>query len=232
MNNQLVLKNSYMKVNRARALIKELDATIELELSKNPPRHEFEEVIRNPKTGQITSAKIHVIFEGVSEDTGLILGDIIHNLRSSLDLMACDLVENNGLSAKNVCFPFASDAAEFNKMITRRNFHRTGNAAVELLKTFKPYKNGNKLLRAIHDIDIRDKHIAVVPVAQFARSSPSISEDRREIAAPRPVPLFQFPATTALSGSPLFETLEEMVELVVKILDEFSAVIAPKPPNG
>jgi hypothetical protein len=87
-----------------------------------------------------------------------VIGDAIHNLRSALDLMACDVVSHNGGNPTGVYFPFAPRAAELEKAIKEKNLRRASPEAVALLRTLKPYRGGNDDLRALHDLDIHDKH--------------------------------------------------------------------------
>lgn len=57
---------------------------------------------------------------GLPSDVPLMLGDAIHNLRAALDLLACDIVRMAGKSTKNVYFPFASNAGEFEGQIKKK----------------------------------------------------------------------------------------------------------------
>ena len=93
-----------------------------------------------------------------------IIGDFVHNLRTTLDLLVCDLVTINGKSAKEVYFPFCATAAELPRMIRDRKIHRAGADVVALIESMKPYSGGNIALRAIHDLDVTDKHHALLPV--------------------------------------------------------------------
>lgn len=93
-----------------------------------------------------------------------IIGDVVHNLRTALDLLACDLVRVSGKSAKAVYFPFCATAAELPQAIRNRNLHHAGHDVVKAVMSLKPYAVGNPALRAIHDMDIADKHQALVPV--------------------------------------------------------------------
>jgi len=97
-----------------------------------------------------------------------IIGDVIHNLRASLDLLATELVSHTGENANNVYFPFGNDEASLDDMIKKRHIDRAGEEIVTLVKSFKPYKGGNILLRALHDLDITDKHKSLIPVAHYA----------------------------------------------------------------
>lgn len=105
-----------------------------------------------------------------SEPTDLLgpmIGDTIHNLRSALDIMACVLVRLNKKPTKNVYFPFANSSLELDDQIKRRNFNRASDEIVGLLKEINPTKDGNPTLRAIHDLDIQDKHTGLIPANAY-----------------------------------------------------------------
>lgn len=90
------------------------------------------------------------------------LGDAVHNLRAALGLLASELYRINGKSNRNVYFLFASTMADFPIAIKNRNFDKAALDAVALLYTFAPYRWGNELLRAVHDLNIKDKHTALI----------------------------------------------------------------------
>ena len=93
------------------------------------------------------------------------IGDAVHNLRASLDLIVCDLVRINGKSANKVYFPFCEGQNHLKKTIVEmRLSNRAGADIAAALRSIEPYKAGNILLRAIHDLDIFDKHDALLPV--------------------------------------------------------------------
>lgn len=104
----------------------------------------------------------------VPANMALIIGDIIHNLRVSLDLLATDLVRINNKSPRKVYFPFANSKSEIDKQIKDKNFHRASDEAIALLRdAIKPFggDDGNGLLYALHNADIMDKHKLLIPVA-------------------------------------------------------------------
>lgn len=97
-------------------------------------------------------------------DWGSIIGDIIHNTRSSLDLLITDLLLSNGMISTNKsAFPIFE---------TEKDFLDKGKAkaegihadAWELIQETKPYKEGNVKLWQLHQIDIIDKHRIIIPV--------------------------------------------------------------------
>ena len=79
-------------------------------------------------------------------------------------MLACDLVRVAGRSTKQVYFPFCDTAAELPSKIKDRNLHRAGHDVVHAIHSLKPHKGGNLALRSIHDMDIADKHQALLPL--------------------------------------------------------------------
>ena len=68
------------------------------------------------------------------------IGDIIHNLRAALDVMACDLVRLNRKSATGVHFPFARSASDLAKQIKEKHIDRAGPQVVDEIKKLQPYR--------------------------------------------------------------------------------------------
>ncbi len=152
-----------LKIARAKSHIEELDQEIGSYLSREPFVLIVEKWKADPGTG--TNAWTARIREPLPRTLAPILGDVIHNLRTSLDLLASDLVRANGEDPTKVHFPFSNSFSELPGQIKGKGFHKAGHAAVALLKELQPYKGGNLALRAIHDMDIRDKHQELLPVS-------------------------------------------------------------------
>jgi hypothetical protein len=152
-----------LKIERAKDHIHELNNKIVDYLKAKP----FKVVVE-----QDSKSQNHLWTLRVTKDVpclfAAIIGDVIHNLRASLDLLATELVLASGENANNVYFPFGSDEAGLEDMIRKRHIDRAGEKIVNIVKSFKPYKGGNTLLRALHDLDITDKHKSLIPVAHYA----------------------------------------------------------------
>lgn len=100
--------------------------------------------------------------EPAPREISLIIGDAIHNLRSALDLMICDIARLRGRNPNKLHFPFAKDAQAFEDALNGE-IKRLGKDVLDALRELKPYKlEGNHLLRALHDLDIKDKHDLVL----------------------------------------------------------------------
>lgn len=96
----------------------------------------------------------------------LILGDAIHNVRSSLDALVFALASRHSgplssQEAKDVQFVIADNAQEFGKQKARR-LGRLSPAAQDLIEAMQPYVpcswHGGNPLGAIRDLDNTNKH--------------------------------------------------------------------------
>jgi len=152
-----------LKIDRAKDHIRELSNKI-VEYLKSKP---FKVVVEQDKDSSNHLWTLRVKHE-IPCIYAAIIGDVIHNLRASLDLLATELVTEAGENASGVYFPFVNDEAGLDDMIKRRHIDRAGEKVVEIVKSLKPYKGGNIPLRALHDLDITDKHKSLIPVAHYA----------------------------------------------------------------
>lgn len=212
---------SRVKLKRAHKFIAEVEVGLATYNSSNPYSAEWD------FSGAETALRINR--KEVDPELLAALGDAVHNMRTALDLMASELVRLNGKNDKDVYFPFAASQNQFPDAIKKKNFHRAGNDAVALLNQFAPYKGGNERLRAIHDLDIEDKHKSilvtqVVPVEDLKIAYP--------LGAGSNPPVQIFPIEIAhnflsppLAGLPLIKTLRELAELINEILNAFANML-------
>ena len=95
------------------------------------------------------------------KEISAIFGDAVHNFRTALDILANDLVALSGVQPKKVYFPFGKDAAGFETEL-KAKMGQAPDPIKDIVRSFKPYVGGNELLRAMHDLDIGDKHVAIL----------------------------------------------------------------------
>jgi hypothetical protein len=212
---------SHTKLRRATKFVQELEAALTAYQDSKPYTVEID-----PRTNP---PQLKISWNAIDGDPEAIVGDCIHNLRTALDLMSCDLVRSVKGNDKRVYFPFACE--EMDTVIKEKNFHRAGAAAVDLLKTFKPYRGGNELLRAIHDLDIEDKHKALILTGTSRNieirgaynvddpQSGNFSVIAHDIN-------FIFPEASPLAGREVVQTLKDSMELVNGILEAFASLVA------
>lgn len=157
--NQPLFYAPRLKVKRARQHTKALEE-LSASLIKNRPFSVVAEP--HPESADHWQCVMREC-QPMPEEVPLLLGDAIHNLRTALDLLAGDLVRANGADPSGVYFPFCDDPDYLDQMIKRRNMDRAAPDVVDILRSMKPYKGGNKALRALHDLDIADKHKLLIP---------------------------------------------------------------------
>jgi hypothetical protein len=214
---------SRFKMQRAKKFIREIETDLESYRASNPL------TVRMDTTQ--TPPVVALEWTGINPLLGAIIGDAIHNMRTSLDLMAAELVRLKGFSDHNVYFPFSDNAARLDDAIKSKNFDKAGEDAVNLLRSFEPYKEGNKLLRALHDLDIRDKHRALVVGGKsmnvkFGGTYNVDNPAENDLAIISHEVYYIFSTEDGvLSGNNVIQTLTELMELVNRILDEFARMV-------
>jgi hypothetical protein len=222
------LSASDTKIQRARKHLAELETASAAFVSSRPVKFKVDTI----ELDGGTSFNFQMHMDSVPNELGAIVGDVIHNLRAALDLTAAEVVRSAGGDDKKVSFPFCEGEDDLDGMIQRRNFDKAGEEAVALLRTLKPYREGNLALRVIHDLHIRDKHRALIPTAMSAASpivrmwdddgtiNPQIIGDP---ASPNEIKIM-FPNELGLQGRELIPTLHELVQLVEAIIEAFRSL--------
>ncbi|MEM9179126.1 MAG: hypothetical protein AAGA89_05415 [Pseudomonadota bacterium] len=100
----------------------------------------------------------------------LCIGDVIHNLRSSLDHLAVEAAIANKQPSNTVSsgtyFPITTDANAFKpKGDAAKKIKHLNDAHKKIVEAYNLKDGGNRLLRDLHILDIRDKHRMLVPAA-------------------------------------------------------------------
>ncbi|MGH9354249.1 MAG: hypothetical protein ACRD2G_19140 [Terriglobia bacterium] len=221
-----------IKLRRAAKHLNELEKAIEAYVASGPAK--FESRIFDPDDGR-QCAEISLTVTGPPPETAAMIGDVVHNLRSALDLTACEPVRvrlGPSVRVDDVYFPFARRCEDFDLMIRNRNFDRAGHRAVELIREFKPYAGGNAALRAIHDLDIQDKHTALIPTVMNVGGpvlrrwdddgTPNLSFIG-DPNSPSEVKVV-FPPNISLAGQEIIPALHDLVELATSIVEAFCAL--------
>jgi hypothetical protein len=213
---------SYVKLARAQKFIGELEAERQRYRDSKPVTGKFE-VGSNPPA-------MNVHWKGITLLPGAIIGDTIHNLRTALDLMASELARIRKEPDKDVYFPFAESASRFEHAIKSKQFNKAGDDAVALLRTFSPYRGGNESLRALHDMDISDKHTALVPTGSVMDISvkgwfkpENLSEHSFDVDCTSLD--YIFPDESSFPRKPVIETLKDLMQLVHGIIEAFAALV-------
>lgn len=154
-------RSSSLKLKRADAQIREVGENAQLVLNSEITITKRD----NPDSGErewFASCDTELI-----EALGLMVGDSIHNMRSALDHIYCQLVIANGQEVTTqTYFPIrkSKEAYENSRVAILKEI---GAGALRVLDEIAPYPGGNDDLWRLHDLDIRDKHKLLVPVASY-----------------------------------------------------------------
>ena len=111
MSNSL-FTGSLTKLDRVTKFIDELEVLLN-DYNNNEPFSAKLDYATNPPS-------VIIEWKGLGYGAMAVLGDAVHNLRAALDLLASELARINGMSDRNVYFPFAATMADFPIAIKRR----------------------------------------------------------------------------------------------------------------
>jgi hypothetical protein len=137
-----------------------------------------------------------------------IAGDVLQNLRSSLDHLAFELfmVGTHGKAGagKHVSFPIFDDANDYNKYAAGKVKGMPGKA-VSAINSIKPYRGGNDVLWQIHRLNNIDKHRFLITVGSTFRSLDLGAHMLQRMYEHRPeVANIQFPSVFFKSDNKMF----------------------------
>jgi hypothetical protein len=148
------------KVEWAKRNIANLEVAIRRFFDSNPLRQE--EVIY-PERGEV-EYKVFLDRPLDIEIVGL-MHNAVHDLRSALDYLACCEARRNGHSnVSQTYFPFGKTKDIFESPEVQRKVKKLSAEAITCINALKPYKGGNDLLYAIHELDLAEKHTKLLPV--------------------------------------------------------------------
>ncbi|MDO6422301.1 hypothetical protein [Saccharophagus degradans] len=162
------MDSANLKVNRAKKHLKELEKF----LSVNKPFRYCVET--NFKTGQ--RATFADRNEDLANDAGIIIGDIVHNLRAAMDHVYWECTESYSRSdgeRKSIQFPISASEESLQKSVLPGLPKRVSAEFAQALESLNPHRGdtGNNLLYAIHDLDVSDKHKLLIPTGNFTQIS-------------------------------------------------------------
>ena len=175
--------SALIRVNRASEHLKQLDIACGAFYKTNPYTIDSKS---NIETCERTYYLVRM--DAVPDDPiAAIVGDILNNVRSALDYVAHELVavalKSPGPYTR-VQFPIAETSEQFDSELTRR-IDCLGKEAKDAIRGLKPYKTGNELLWALHELNRRDKHrlLLTIGTGYSAHSMPP-TQTAQAIGAP------------------------------------------------
>jgi hypothetical protein len=142
-----------LKIERADKHLRDFRAAIVEFRKANPYGFRIE---RDPQTREPFYYVVEI--QDIPVEISLIAGDVLQNLRSALDYLACALVGRNGKKpTKETSFPIFDDAAKYQSGYARK-INGMGKYAINDITAIKPYKGGDDTLWRLHRLNNVDKH--------------------------------------------------------------------------
>jgi hypothetical protein len=145
------LSEAKIKLDRAKVHIQELSQNAKTFLASSP----FSIDIEEENDDLVHRVRIQ---KTVPKEWAAIVGDAVHNIRSTLDYMIWQLIlRNGGTPGRNTCFPIGVAKSGYGKQL-RSSLSGASVEAKKYIRRLKPYPGGNQILVQIHALDICDKH--------------------------------------------------------------------------
>lgn len=243
----LDLQSPKIKVSRAKTILGEVQHCIDDFLSSTPC-----DLLRGPH--EETPGE-HVILVKVGDDIPqsipAMVGDVIHNARSALDHVACCLASQNGARNTNgVSFPFSRIGKDHLQEVAKNKIKKLSKDAQEAVLDLQPYRGGNHPLWILHELDLIDKHRALLMCGvvtsrfhgEFSSDYPikmslppiygSLKEGIHLFTIPEDAEFNQklqvdinvgFNELVELQGQPVIAILNDSIKLVESIISSFEA---------
>jgi hypothetical protein len=238
----LDLRGARLKIERAKKHIADLDAQRVAFLGTDP-------YYGVPKFNAEANCTEYILqsLPVIPDSIPLILGDAVHNLRSALDYVACELVRSVNVEPDKVYFPI-SDGPEKYEGNSGGQTNGIPPEAKKDIDRMRPYRGGNNSLWAIHKLDIIDKHrllltvgmrigkwsfdLSQTPTMYTLSLSPILKEGHVIGSVPGNAEPDKRMSVTAdiafgepdgLEGGPIVETLTQLVNMVEAVVSHFGA---------
>jgi len=134
---------------------------------------------------------------------GCIVGDVVHNLRTALDYLACLAVEWNGSApTKQTQFPVCETEARFTR-VTKAQLAGAPERFVRFVESVQPYNFqavSESVIGIVHRLDINDKHNRLLVSALM---SSEISLEFDEPGCLEREPILTIPSFPLVDGAEL-----------------------------
>ena len=148
-----------LKIARAKQHVTELAALLASFVAKNPPGIE----ILSDDAGILIRGAVEAL---LPPETSTIIGDAVHNLRASLDYLACEMVRASGLQVDRLhSFPIFARKTDFLNSL-KGKLRGVDEKFIRFVMAQRPYgdgQDGNSLLVNLAALDNADKHVVLTP---------------------------------------------------------------------
>ena len=183
---------SYAKLKRANAHRLELDAEISKFLGRKP----YKLIFDDQTSEGVQEFRIETS-ESVPDEVSCIAGDFFHNLRSSLDCLAVDLVLANNRGTSGIYFPSKAESPqEFERILAEKGgVNKAGKYVIDKIRALEIYLGGDgALIHYLHKTDIIDKHFNIIGMcSKFEPYIINFTADEKDVGKPARTPRIEWP---------------------------------------
>jgi hypothetical protein len=189
------LRSSRLKIERAKKHLLEFEAEKDFFLSTKP----YGVAARFKPEQKLTEYVVGTVPE-IPDSLSVIVGDVVHNLRSSLDHLASELVRDAGGSDAGIYYPICENFQRYQSESPGKTRGMRPEAK-EAIDSTKPYGGGNEALWGLHQLSITDKHKLLVPVAhRVGTFSVNLTSEYRNYFMAFPAPFEEGAVIGAIEG--------------------------------
>ena len=100
----------------------------------------------------------------------VLIGEVIHGLRSILDYLVWEFAIKSGSSfdKRNIMFPVCISEEKFKQVLISKKLKGVPEKYINFIESLQPYKTDDKensVIKILHDLDIIDKHRLLIVVS-------------------------------------------------------------------
>lgn len=174
------LESSYLKLGRATEHLEQLDTEVRAFVNSQPygviPHWDFDAPEHTMRVRTVVEPPAHL---------GLICGDVLHNLRSSLDHLIYELAGiGKDKRGEHTQWPVC-DTPDLFKERSRSYLKGVDTVHWAAIKRAQPYNPGYRLFSQLALLDDRDKHRLVQPIVSSAVNATMRADPPDAISAVR-----------------------------------------------
>lgn len=163
-------RGSRLKIDRARKHLSDFYEMFVRFSNSNFKKLGIEEHPEKAKTHSLRIDMDMAALNTLADDATMIIGDVLHNLKSSLDhLYFQSILACGGTPTDHTRFPIRETREELNgwrsEVLNKKQLSET--VANTILNNVKPYQTGNAEIFGLHKLNIIDKHEQVVPTLKL-----------------------------------------------------------------
>lgn len=155
------LSGPRLRITRANRHIADLESTCQSFICENPYR-----LLAKYDQSTGTTFVRAVLDRRLPMEVSVIIGDALHNLRSSLDHLVTEAVIANGHEpCRENAFPVSKNEAGFKQSVLTK-LRGTSREFIDFVTSLKPYQEaGDGVIFPLSQLNNLDKHMAIIPVA-------------------------------------------------------------------